>query len=41
MLTILNVILMYFTCMYTVFYMYLHGYVHVHQYNGVAFTALC
>ena len=24
---------------FNVFYMYLHGY--VHQYNGVAFTALC
>ena len=26
---------------FNVFYMYVHGYVHVHQYNGVAFTALC
>ena len=26
---------------FNVFYMYLHGYVHVHQYNDVAFTALC
>ena len=41
MFTVLNVILMYFTYMYTVFYMFLHSYVHVHQYNGVAFTALC
>ena len=33
--TILNVIIMYVTHMYTVFYMYLH------EYNGVVFTALC
>ena len=26
---------------FNVFYMYLHGYEHVHQYNDVAFTAQC
>ena len=26
---------------FNVFYMYLHSYVHVHQYNEVALTALC